>query len=268
MSIYDTIVHRWLRVPYTLHVRQFNRAKRPRETIVFLHGIGDSAESWRGVAERLPDDVRTIGIDMLGFGESPKPRWVQYDMSVQARAIAHTLVKLGLSQRPIIVGHSMGSLVAIELAKRYPIVVKRLVLCSPPLYKSDKKGTPSYDKLLKDFYQLVVNNPNELEKVAPLAEKLGIVSSVFDVSGERSSTFVAALEYSIINQTSLDDLQSITMPVRILYGAFDPVVIAANLKMADRNSQYISIRRFRVGHEIMGPYVGYIASELSAIIGK
>ncbi len=265
--MYDTLVHKWLRVPYTLNITQFNNPKRPRETIVFLHGIGDSAEAWRGVAALLPADVRTIGIDMLGFGASPKPSWVKYDMDVQAKAISHTLLKLGFSQRPTIVGHSMGALVAIELAKRYPAVVKWLMLCSPPLYKGDNK-LPNHEKLLKDFYKLVVKHPDELEKVAPLAEKLGIVTSVFDVSGERSSTFVAALEYSIINQTSIDDLIELNLPVGILYGLFDPVVIPENLKMVDAKSANITIKSLPVSHEIMGPYIGFIARELNKVIKK
>ncbi len=265
MNVYDTVVHRWLHVPYKLYVREFKRPKKPRETIVFLHGIGDSAEAWRGVAAQLPDDLRLVGLDLLGFGDSPKPNWVQYDMKVQARAISHTLVKLGLSTRPIVVGHSMGSLIAIELAKRFPLVIKQLILCSPPLYTSGEKGTPSYEKLLKDFYRLVAKNPDDLEKVAPLGEKLGIVSSVFDVSGERSKTFVAALEYSIVNQTSLKDLRTVTMPVRILYGAFDPVVIAANLRKIGNEKQNISVKKLPVGHEIMGTYIDYIADELKTI---
>jgi pimeloyl-ACP methyl ester carboxylesterase len=266
MAIYDTLVHRWLHVPYTLHVRKFRSPKKPQQTIVFLHGIGNSAESWHGVVRLLPDDVRAIGLDLLGFGDSPKPMWVKYNIAVQAKAVAHTLLKLGLTERPIIVGHSMGSLVAIELAKRFPLVLKQLVLCSPPLYKAETGRQPGYEKLLKDFYLAVVKHPERLENIAAIAKKLGIVSKVFDVTGERSETYVAALEYSIINQTSLEDVEKLKLPISILYGVFDPVVIGSNLKRIDAKKSNIVAKSFPVGHEIMGIYVRYIANELRRLI--
>ena len=262
MALYDTFVHRWLRIPYTLHVRKFHTPKNPRATIVFIHGLGNSAESWRGVAALLPEDVRVIAVDMLGFGQSPKPTWVKYSISVQARAVAHTLLGLGLTQRPVVVGHSMGALVAVELARRYPLVLKQLVLCSPPLYKQDQSEWTGREKLLKEFYRLVTKHPNELETIAPLAKELGVVSQAFTLKDEYTATYIAALEYGIINQSSLEDVRRLTLPVRVLYGVFDPVIISANIKKVDAERQNITVQSLPVGHEIIGKYVQYIADEL------
>lgn len=266
MAVYDTLTHRWLRVPYTLHMTEFRAPKNPKATVVFIHGLGNSAESWREVSALLPQDVRVIAVDMLGFGQSPKPAWVTYNIGVQARAVAHTLLKLRLSQRPIVVGHSMGSLVAIELAKRFPFVLKRLVLCSPPLYKSTSDEWLGREKVLKDFYRLVTKHPEQLERIAPLAARLGIVSDAFNVKGEILNVYMAALESSIINQSSLDDVRKLSLPITILYGTFDPVVIGSSLKQLDNAKENVVVKKFAVGHEILGKYGGYIANELNAVL--
>lgn len=260
--MFDTVIHRWLRVPYTLHVTEFRAPKKPRATIVFIHGLGNSAESWRSVAEKLPEDVRVIAVDMLGFGDSPKPKWVRYDIAIQARAIAHTLVQLRLLQRPMVVGHSMGALAAIELARRYPFVLKQLLLCSPPLYKTSAEEWAGREKVLKEFYRLVKKHPKKLEMIAPLAKKLGITTKVFDVTGEKAKVYVAALESSIINQSSLDDVRKLRLPITILYGLLDPVVIGSYLKQLEGAKENIIVKSLPVAHEIAGVYVKYIVTEI------
>ncbi len=266
--LFDTILHRWLRLPYRLHVTEFRSPKRPRETLVFIHGLGNSSETWRSVAALLPEDIRIIAVDMLGFGKSPKPKWVTYNIAVQARAVAHAVVRMKLLQRPIVVGHSMGALVAIELARRYPLVLKQLVLCGPPLYKSTAEEWVGREKLLKQFYRLVMKYPDQFEKIVPLAEKLGIVSHAFNVKGEHAKVYVAALESSIINQSSLDDIRKLRLPITIIYGALDPVVIGTYMTQLGREKQNIMVKRLVVGHEINGIYVGLLARELEKLVGE
>ena len=65
---------------------------------------------------------------MLGFGQSPRPQWAVYDAKTQARSVIATLLKLRFSTPLTIVGHSLGALVAIEMALRYPLLVKKLFL--------------------------------------------------------------------------------------------------------------------------------------------
>lgn len=266
--MFDTIIHRWLRVPYSLHVVEHRSPKKPRGTIVFIHGLGNSAESWRRVAEQLPEDVRVIAVDMLGFGQSPRPKWVRYDIAVQARAVAHTLLQLQLVQRPVVVGHSMGALVAIEMARRFPLVFKQLILCSPPLYKSSAEEWVGREKVLREFYHLVKKHPKELEKIAPLAKTLGITTRVFDVTGEKAEVYVAALESSIINQSSLDDVRKLRLPIVILYGLLDPVVIGTYLKQLEGLKKNIVVKSLPVAHEITGIYSNYVVSEINTALNS
>ncbi len=262
----DTLMHRWLHVPYRLHSVRFRSPKAPRYTIILLHGLGNSSKSWRTIARQLPSDVRVIGIDLLGFGESPKPTWATYTMATQVRAIARTVVALRLNQRVTVIGHSMGALVAIELAKRYPLVIKQLVLCSPPLYSDNSDKTFNQDRILRDFYESLRQHPDRLQRVAPMAAKLGIVGTSFNIQGRRVQHYVAALEAGIIHQTSLVDAGQLRLPITILYGTFDPVVIGSRIRELARSHTNIIVKSFPVGHEITGRFQDIVARELLLLL--
>lgn len=265
----DTILHRWLHVPYSLHVTHFRSPKLPKATVVLIHGMGNTSASWQSIARQLPSDVRVIGVDMLGFGQSPKPKWIRYKIAVQARSIAKTLVEEGVTQRPIIVGHSLGALVATELARRLPLLIKRLVLCSPPLYRSPETLTRhSRDRLLHEFYKFIKQHPRELERLAPIVVKLGLASKDFNIAGEVADIYVATLEASIMNQSSLKDVQRLTLPITILYGTFDPLIVGKNIKKLAQERKNIKVKAFAVGHEIVGRYQMVIADELKRLVGQ
>ena len=205
---------------------------------------------------------------MLGFGKSPKPKGAQYTVAMQARSIAKTVLRLNLGHRPIIVGHSLGALVAIELAKRYPFVIQQLVLCSPPLYREMNEGAlRGQDELLKELYKLIRQHPEQLPRIALLAARLGIITKAFELKGEESaSIYVAALEASIIHQTSLMDIQKLRLPITILYGKFDPLVVSARYAQLAKTRPNVTVKGFAVGHEIIGRYQTIIATELRKLL--
>jgi pimeloyl-ACP methyl ester carboxylesterase len=267
--MFDTILHRILRVPYRLHVTKFRSPKKPKATIVLLHGIGTSAEAWNELVPLLPDSVRVIGVDLLGFGNSPRPRWAVYNASTQARAVLLTLASLNLTQKPILVGHSMGSLVAIEMAKRYPLLMRQLVLCSPPLYMPIATKTMRdirRDDVLRMLYRTARKSPERLARLSPLIVRLGFANKAFDVTDTRVDAYMSALEANIINQTSIKDIERIKTPIRILYGAFDAVVIGKNIKTIATVRDNVTARRLMVGHEVVGPYTKAVAKELESIV--
>jgi len=264
----DTVFHRWLRIPYALHVTEFLSPKRPKATFILIHGIGNSAKAWEELIPLLPKNIRVIGIDLLGFGHSPHPNWALYDAKTQARSVGATLVKMRLLQQPTIVGHSLGSLVAVEVAKRYPFVLKNLILCSPPFYKQteEKRRLLQRDEILKDLYRRAQKYPQTLESLSPLIVKLKLASEALDINAGNIASYVAALEASIINQTSLEDAAKLKLPITILYGALDPVVIGSNIRgLAKKNSNIVA-KKITTGHEIVGRYVKFVAKEMSELV--
>lgn len=253
--MWDTLTHRWLRVPYSLHATIDQRVKKPRATVLFIHGIGNSGEAWTDVIAALPRDVRLVSIDLLGFGKSQRPTWAIYNAKTQARAVLATYLKLRISGQVIIVGHSLGALVAVEIAKRYPLLVKLLVLCSPPFYREDpvkKRMLPSGDKILTTFYRYIKKNPDDFIKISKVAMRLGMVNKSFSIDRDSAPVYMNALESSIINQTSLDDAIKLKVPTHVLYGRLDPVVIYKNIRYLASNNHNVRVTTVLAAHEVQG----------------
>jgi len=264
--IWSTLTHKWLKIPYTLHIHTDRRVKKPRATIVFIHGIGNSGAAWDEITTELPGNLRLITVDLLGFGESKRPPWVIYNAKTQANSLAATLLKLRTRGRVIIVGHSLGSLVAVEIAKRYPLFVKELILCSPPFYRVDiaKKHTiPESDTILRDIYRLAVNHPDQFIKLSKLAARLGLVNKSFNLSTDNADTYMNALEAAIINQTSLEDATKLSVPTQILYGRLDPVVVLKNLRYLTDMNPNVTLKILIATHEIQG--ANFIKATIAAI---
>lgn len=265
--MFDVITHRWLRVPYTLKVRYIQRPRRhPRATILFIHGIGNTGDAWQGVIAKLPSDVRIIAIDLLGFGDSAKPGWATYNAKTQARSVVATYLTLGLASPTIIVGHSLGSLVAIEIAKRYPLLVRSLVLCSPPLYKLPPGKTRfslRTEDLLRQLYTTAYKRPDEFLKLSAIAMKYNLINRSFNVTSANVASYMATLRAAIINQTSFADAHKLTVPTTILYGTLDPVVIGKNLKQLADEAPNVTLKTIIASHEVRGRYVTTVVKAIN-----
>jgi len=255
---FDQFVHRFLRIPYVLHVRGDLKIGTPKVTIVFLHGLGGSGGMWQSVIDTLKvKDARIITLDLVGFGKSPKPKWATYSAGLQAKSLRLTLVKLFITGKVIIIGHSLGSLVAIEALRRYPYLAKALVLCSPPLYIAPGSDTALIrpERVLRRLFTVVESNTDQLVAVSKFATKYKIaVNKSFNVTHKNVDIFLNTLHAAISNQTAMNDITKLRVPVEIMYGLVDPLVIGANLKTVAKKNSKIHINTIAAGHEVIGSY--------------
>lgn len=253
--MYDRIIHKWLRIPYRLHADIVRDPVHPRATLLMIHGIGNNGHAWDDVIAKLPNDLRIITIDLLGFGRSPRPNWIEYSAHEQARSVLHTYLSLGIPDQVIIVGHSLGSLIAVEIAKRYPLLVKSLVLASPPFYRPEDPASktllPKPDTMLREIYRSVQKDPEEFVRMASIAMKYKLINNVFEVTADNVSSYMATLETAIVNQTSMDDIEKLTLPITLIHGKLDPVVVPENLVYLSRAMPNITLEHVLLGgHEI------------------
>lgn len=93
--------------------------------VVFLHGIGGTSNVFQVQAEALAPAHQVIRPDFAGAGRSPVADGIS--VASHAEDIAAVLEALGVG-RAVVVGHSMGTLVARTLAARYPAKVAGLAL--------------------------------------------------------------------------------------------------------------------------------------------
>lgn len=261
----DVLLHKWLRVPYTLHIHVRRRPKRARATVLFIHGIGNSGAAWSDVIRQLPPDLHIISIDLLGFGKSPRPEWAIYSAKTQAHSIIATLLKLRTVGPVIIVGHSLGALVAVEVAKRYPLLVRSLILCSPPFYRAQQKelrAVLSGDNILKNLYTIAQKHPEQFIRLAELAVKMGLLNSTFSLTSEDAPIYMNALQSSIVNQTSLEDAVNLKVPAHILYGRLDPVVLLKNLRYLEKNNANFDVESILASHEVRGLFIPAVVNAI------
>jgi pimeloyl-ACP methyl ester carboxylesterase len=100
--------------------------------LVFLHGNGMTVEDMRlsGIMDAAADhSFRAIAFDRPGFGHSERPRGTAWTAAAQAALLPKAFELLGID-RPIVVGHSLGTMVALALALNHPDHVAGLVLAS------------------------------------------------------------------------------------------------------------------------------------------
>lgn len=94
--------------------------------LVLIHGIAGSSATWSRVVPKLAEHYTVIAPDMLGHGESAKPRG-DYSLGAYACGVRDLLGMLEID-RATLVGHSLGGGVAMQFAYQFPNMCERLVL--------------------------------------------------------------------------------------------------------------------------------------------
>lgn len=98
------------------------------EVLLLIHGMAGSSGTWRSVIPALSKRFRVIAPDLLGHGESAKPR-TDYSLGAFAVWLRDFLDQVGVSQATV-VGHSLGGGVAMQFVYQHPDYAKRLILIS------------------------------------------------------------------------------------------------------------------------------------------
>jgi (E)-2-((N-methylformamido)methylene)succinate hydrolase len=86
-------------------------------TVLLIHGVGLRAEAWNAQIDALVGRFRVVAIDMPGHGQSLLSEEIQ-SLSGYTDAIAD-----GLDEPAFVIGHSMGAMIALDIAVRYPHLV-------------------------------------------------------------------------------------------------------------------------------------------------
>jgi pimeloyl-ACP methyl ester carboxylesterase len=96
--------------------------------LLLVHGITSGSATWERAIRRLARDHTVIAPDLLGHGESAKPRG-DYSLGAFASGVRDLLVGLDV-ERATVVGHSLGGGIAMQFAYQFPERCERLVLVS------------------------------------------------------------------------------------------------------------------------------------------
>ncbi len=101
------------------------------ETVVLLHGKNFCAATWEATIKSLvAAGYRVIAVDQIGFCKSSKPKGYQYTFQQLAGNTRAMLKSLGI-ERPILIGHSTGGMLAMRYSLTFPGEVSALALIDP-----------------------------------------------------------------------------------------------------------------------------------------
>lgn len=101
--------------------------------VMMIHGWLESSWCWTRILERLMPQYRTYAVDLVGFGQSTAPEdTTPYDIDSQTEVL-EALLRERVGEPVHLVGHSMGGMVGLQIAARFPELVRSLTLVSVPV---------------------------------------------------------------------------------------------------------------------------------------
>ncbi|MCD0477382.1 alpha/beta hydrolase [Chryseobacterium sp. LC2016-29] len=132
------------------------------KTIMLLHGKNFNGAYWEKTAKDLSDKgFRVIIPDQIGFGKSSKPQSYQFSFAQLASNTKAILDDLKID-KIIVLGHSMGGMVATRFTLMYPETVEKLIL-ENPIGLEDYKALAKY-QTVDEAYQSELKNTAETYK--------------------------------------------------------------------------------------------------------
>lgn len=231
--------------------------------VILVHGIASSSVTFELLIPRIVDRHRAISIDLLGFGESPAPADCRYTIEDHVAALSNTTNSLGLDEKFVLVGHSMGSLISTRYAATHPNRLTKLVLVSPPVYVNpaaigDTRDRATMDLYLRAYEYLRTNKKFTMRNASRLA-RLSPIKNVLEVSERNWNPFVRSLENLIESQTTISDLASVTVPVEVIYGSLDLFLTPGGLRIVQQ-LRNVTMHKVEANDHIIRPRLARVVA--------
>ncbi|MDR7067843.1 pimeloyl-ACP methyl ester carboxylesterase [Pseudoxanthomonas japonensis] len=220
-------------------------AKPNGRTVVLLHGKNFCAATWESAIEALAGaGFRVVVPDQIGFCKSSKPQRYQYSFGQLAANTRALLARLDID-RAVIVGHSMGGMLATRYALQYPASTERMVLVNPIGLEDWKaEGVPWrsidawYERELKTSfdsirdYQRTVYYSGDWK---PAYEQwVGMLGGMYAGDGREAVAWSQALTSDMVfNQPVVYEFPRIAVPTTLFIGQKDRTAIGKDLAAAD-----------------------------------
>src|SRR4029434_6235530 len=200
--------------------------------LVFIHCGGCDRHVWDNQVSVFAKNQRVVTIDLPGHGESGQGR-KNWSVESFADDVNTVITKLNL-KRVLLVGSSMGALIAVEATRRMPGRVQAIVPVDT-LQNVETKVDPVqlqqvFKQLRADYKGTVTGFMNQLlfSPNTPAAVKNRMISEVTSRPPELS---IAILE-GIIGYNSVPALREIKVPIRAINGDLNPTNLEVNRKYA------------------------------------
>jgi pimeloyl-ACP methyl ester carboxylesterase len=222
--------------------------------VVLLHGIASSSVTFEYVIPQLTDRRRVVALDLLGFGRSTAPASTQFTIDEHVDAVARTLEHQNVATPFTLVGHSLGALISLRLAARFPKMVGHLVLVAPPVYLPSDTIADPVERVRMDaylrLYDFMRKNRDFTTSAAQAMERISPIRNLVDVNESNWRAFSLSLEKCIESQTTVADIAQVRCAIDVIYGNLDPFLAPAGLRVIERMRGVATTRVEGVDHVI------------------
>ncbi len=171
-----------------------------------IHGLGCSSTYFGSLQSRLAANFTVYAPDLPGHGRSDKPQERMWKLAELTDWLSTFSDQLGL-RRPLVVGHSLGGGIAVDLAARYPELASGIVLLAPT-------GVPEMPALVRQLPRMMLDAIREPLCLYPL------IVPAYLRAGPRRILRLA------IDQTRYGQRQAlgqIRAPMLVMRGSRDPI---------------------------------------------
>jgi pimeloyl-ACP methyl ester carboxylesterase len=184
------------------------------QTVVIVHGWGDSSAGWLEFAKRLAETYCVVVLDLPGFGKTDTPAAV-WGLDDYASFVAHCLQKIDV-QAFAIVAHSNGGAIAIRGLANGSLEAQKLVLLASAGVRSTYKGR-------KKALRIIAKTGKTLAAPLPNGVKHRLRRKLYTTVG--SDMLVAEHLQETFKRVVGDDIQNdaagLSLPVLLVYGEND-----------------------------------------------
>ena len=210
----------------------FVEARGEGQDIVLLHGWGFNSAVWHKVAHELSKNNRVTLIDLPGFGRSVDEK-NNYDID----SLVDLLVKV-IPENSILLGWSMGGLIAQAIALKHPQHLKKLILLGSNAQFMASEDWPNAMKasVLDGFIEELVGNFKRTLQVFLMLQAQGgdhardTIRELKEKLFEHGNPDEASLRGGLLllkNASFVSQLGEFKIPVCLMYGRLDMMVPAA-----------------------------------------
>lgn len=233
--------------PHPIERKLYTHVSGKGHAVVLVHGWGMNHGIWDSVAETLSRHYQVIVIDLPGFGNSADVALAEYSLANVALSVLHNI-----PENAIIIGWSLGGLIAQYIAMYHPEKIKGLVtVASSPRFVADNHWPGIQPKVLKNFQQ-------QLEKDFTATIKRFLAIQTMGSPSPKQEMKLMQNKVETITQSSPQALRdglallldtdlrpmmgSIKCPVLRLYGRLDslvPIKAISEISALDNSSDYV-----------------------------
>ena len=223
--------------------------------LLFVHGWASSSRMWIETIRVLADEYHCWAIDLVGFGDSEKPVNGRYRVDNWADQIAGFTAQMEISN-PVLVGHSMGGAIALQLAIAQPKFAAGIALINPvvrgQIYGSASRlvntrlGT-AFGRLGAWIWPFIVSpalsNPFGIRsRKSPHFERIRE-----DWARVRGDTAMKAI-HTVVTHDPSADLPSIGIPTLVLLGDRDQTAPNSEGQFVARTVKHSELVVLKSGH--------------------